>query len=185
MPSRAYPLFFVSSTSCARRQRSGGAGLPLHSGGLGWCVRRNRSGAATLRTRDARPYGGIAAPMRSAAALRQRCLVCLRRGTFHRGKVPKTRRGLWPPDSRWAPRRASQETVSPGPLRSTRPSRSIPPPLPGFARASRIGGPLRLQNFSLRPHPLPRNRRWKLHTAAFSRKAPVLVVGAAISRPPG
>ena len=38
--------------------------------------------------------------MRSAKALRQRGLVCLRRGTFHRRKVPKMRRGLRPPDSR-------------------------------------------------------------------------------------
>ncbi len=33
----------------------------------------------------------------SPVALGQRGLVCLRRGTFHRGKVPKTRLGLRPP----------------------------------------------------------------------------------------
>ena len=40
------------------------------------------------------------------------------------------------------------------------------PPLLGFARASRIGQPLRLQYFSLRPHELPRNTGQHLHTAA-------------------
>ena len=40
-------------------------------GGLGGCVRRRPSGIAARRTRDARPYGGIAAPLRSAKALRQ------------------------------------------------------------------------------------------------------------------
>ena len=40
------------------------------------------------------------------------------------------------------------------------------PPLPGFARASRIGQSLRLQGFSLRPHELPRNVGYILHTAA-------------------
>ena len=54
-------------------------------------------------------------------------LVCLRRGTFHRGKVPKTRRGLRPPDSLGAARRASQEKASPRLLRSTRPSCPILP----------------------------------------------------------
>ena len=55
-------------------------------------------------------------------------LGCLRRGTFHRGKVPKTRRGLWPPVPCGALRRASQEKAAPGPLRSTKPSRPILPP---------------------------------------------------------
>ena len=52
----------------------------------------------------------------------------LRRGTFHRGKVPKTRRGLRPPVPCGAPRRASQEKASRKPLRSTGPSRPILPP---------------------------------------------------------
>ena len=43
-------------------------------------------------------------------------------------------------------------------------------PLPGFARASGIGQSLQLQNFSLRPHELPRNAGWMLHTAVFAHK---------------
>ena len=61
----------------------------------------------------------------STPAHRRGRLVCLRRGTFHRGKVPKTRRGLRPPDSHGAPRRASQEKASLRPLSSTGPSSSI------------------------------------------------------------
>ena len=56
-------------------------------------------------------------------------------------------------------------------------------PLPGFARASGIGWPLRLQNFSLRPHQLPRNMEWMLHTAAFLRNLSICTVGARIARP--
>ena len=52
---------------------------------------------------------------------------CLRRGTFHRGKVPKTRRGLRPPVPRGAARRASPEKAFPRPLRSTGLSRPILP----------------------------------------------------------
>ena len=51
----------------------------------------------------------------------------LRRGTFHRRKVPKMRRELRPPVPRGAPRRASQEKASPGPLRSTGLSHPILP----------------------------------------------------------
>ena len=52
------------------------------------------------------------------------------------------------------------------------PNRPVPYclPLPGFARASGIGWPLRLLWFSLRPHLLPRNRGLILHTAAFTYK---------------
>ena len=61
-----------------------------------------------------------------------------------------------------------------------RPSRYAPPgcpapycpPLPGFARASGIGWPLRLQGFSLRPHELPRNRGWTPHTAVLRANFP-------------
>ena len=42
------------------------------------------------------------------------------------------------------------------------------PPLPGFARDSGIGRSLRLQRFSQRPHELPRNGGWILHTAVFA-----------------
>ena len=57
-------------------------------------------------------------------------------------------------------------------------SRNAPPgcpvpyclPLPGFARASRIGWPLQLQSFPQRPHELPRNRGLILHTAVFMYK---------------
>ena len=57
------------------------------------------------------------------------------------------------------------------PSRYAPPGRPVPycPPLPGFARASRIGQPLRLQNFPLRPHPLPRNAGQRVHTAVFLR----------------
>ena len=44
-----------------------------------------------MAARTRRRQGG------SAKALRCRGLVCLRRGTFHRRKVPKMRRGLRPP----------------------------------------------------------------------------------------
>ena len=64
------------------------------------------------------------------------------------------------------------------PKKRRRPGRYAPPscpapyclPLPGFARASGIGQSLRLQNFSLRPHELPRNAGWMLHTAVFAHK---------------
>ena len=77
--------------------------LPLHRGG----------GEALAGT-----FGGYAPAIR---------LVCLRRGTFHRGKVPKTRRGLRPPVPRGAARRASPEEALPGPLRATGLSRPILP----------------------------------------------------------
>ena len=67
--------------------------------------------------------------------------------------------------------------------RQAPPGRPVPycPPLPGFARASRIGQPLRLQNFPLRPHPLPRNVGWMLHTAPL-RNLFLFAVGARIAR---
>ena len=69
--------------------------------------------------------GGLRQPGQGAA--HRRPFHGLRRGTFHRGKVPKTRRGLRPPDSLGAVRRASPGAASPWPLRSTGPSRPILP----------------------------------------------------------
>ncbi len=64
------------------------------------------------------------------------------------------------------------------------PSRPAPYclPLPGFARASRIGWPLRLQHFSQRPHKLPQNRGLILHTAVFVHDFPIFSVGARLAR---
>ena len=56
-------------------------------------------------------------------------------------------------------------------------------PLPGFARASQIGQPLRLQNFPQRPHGLPRNRGRMLHTADILHDLSIFAVGARIARP--
>ena len=121
--------------------------------------------------------------MRSAKALRQRGLVCLRRGTFHRRKVPKMRRGLRPPDS-LGPRgvhpkeRHCLSCYAP-------PGYPVPYclPLPGFARASRIGQLLRLQNFSQRPHPLPRNGARRCTRQLLRTNITVHAVGARIERP--
>ena len=110
------------------------------------------AGIAGIRTRDARYLQLV----RSAGVLWRRGPNCLRRGTFHRGKVPKTRRGLRPPVPLWAVRRASPEAALRGQPHSTGPSRPLP--LQGFARDSKIAEPLRLRGDSLRPHPLPRNR---------------------------
>ena len=150
-----------------------------------------RSVGSTAARRNRGPAGGrlIAAPTvkslpgtfdEGTPAAR---FACLRRGTFHRRKVPKMRRGLRPPVPRWAPQRASPEEAFPRSLRSTRPSRSIPPPLPGFARASQIGQPLRLQNFPQRPHGLPRYRGRMLHTADILHDLSIFAVGARIARP--
>ena len=54
-------------------------------------------------------------------------LGCLRRGTFHRRKVPKMRRGLRPPVPRGAARRASPEGALHRQLRSSGSSRPILP----------------------------------------------------------
>ena len=62
-----------------------------------------------------------------AASAYQLLFSGLRQGTFHRGKVPKTRRGLRPPVPPGAARRASQEAAARKPLRSTGLSRSILP----------------------------------------------------------
>ena len=65
------------------------------------------------------------------------------------------------------------------PRKRHRPGRYAPPgcpvpycpPLPGFARASRIGLPLRLHNASLRPHQLPRNVRYEIAHGSFYARA--------------
>ena len=56
-------------------------------------VAASATGSAPLRATSARIRRRR---VWSAKAVRQRDLLCLRRGTFHRGKVPKTRRGLRP-----------------------------------------------------------------------------------------
>ena len=114
------------------------------------CVRRRRSGSVALSA-----SGG---------------------GLFTAEKSPKCAGGCGPRTPMGLRGVHPKKRYRPG--RYAPPGRPAPycPPLPGFARASRIGGPLRLQNFSLRPHPLPRNRRWKLHTAAFARNLSVPAV---------
>ena len=124
----------------------------------GGSVRRKHSGIASKRTRNARPYGGIAAPMRSAKALWHRGWVASGGGLFTAEKSPK-RAGGCGPRSPVGPRGVH-------PRKRHLPSCYAPPgrpvsyclPLPGFARASRIGQPLRLQNFPQRPHRLHQNR---------------------------
>ena len=93
----------------------------------GWSVRRGRSDGAAKRTRDARPYGGIAAPIRSAKAYWRCWFVCLRRGTFRAVRSSQNAPGAAAPDPFGAVRRTSQGEASPRPLRSTGPSRSILP----------------------------------------------------------
>ena len=66
-----------------------------------WYIRRKRYGEASWR--------------------------CLRRGTFHRRKVPKMRRGLRPPVPRWTPRRASSEEALRRQLLSSELSCPLPP----------------------------------------------------------
>ncbi len=94
-----------------------------------------RSVGSTAARRNRGPAGGrlIAAPTvkslpgtfdEGTPAAR---FACLRRGTFHRRKVPKMRRGLRPPDSRGAARHASPEAALRKPLRSTGLSRPILP----------------------------------------------------------
>ena len=119
----------------------------------------------------------------STAVLWRRGLVCLRRGTFHRGKVPKTRRGLRPPVPLGARGVHPRKRQCPGRYAPSGCPARYCLPLPGFARASGIGWPLRLQNFSLRPHQLPRNMEWMLHIAAFLRNLSICTVGARIARP--
>ena len=93
------------------------------------------------------------------------------------------RRELRPPDSRGAARRASPKRHLPGCYAP--PGCPVPYclPLPGFARASQIGQPLRLQNFPQRPHGLPRNRGRMLHTADILHDLSIFAVGARIARP--
>ena len=57
-------------------------------------VAASATGSAPLRATSARTRRSRVC---STKALKYGWLVCLRRGTFHRGKVPKTRRGLRPP----------------------------------------------------------------------------------------
>ena len=83
--------------------------------------------AAAKRTRDARPYGGIAAPIRSAKAYWRCWFVCLRRGTFRAVRSSQNAPGAAAPDPFGAVRRTSQGEASPRPLRSTGPSRPILP----------------------------------------------------------
>ena len=151
---------------------------PYTGEALGRPVRRRRPGVAARRAADSRPYGGIAGwcvcRRRSVGAdafigphppqadlfgenTQAMRLGCLRRGTFHRRKVPKMRRGLRP-RSPTGPRGVH--------LRERHcPSCYAPPgcpvpyclPLLGYARASKVGQLLRLRRFSLRPHGLPWN----------------------------
>ena len=108
----------------------------------------------------------------------------LRRGTFHRRKVPKTRRGLRPPVPFGAVRRASPEKASPGLLRSTRPSRPILP-APSRLRAgqwNRIA--VTATGRSSKAAPAAPERGGIKHTAAFARILPSHIVVARIARPP-
>ena len=94
--------------------RGGGTAKPCRRG----CVRLSELGGLDPCKRPRQPGRRV----RIGGFFR-----CLRRGTFHRGKVPKTRRGLRPPVPREAARRASPEKAFPRPLRSTGPSRPILP----------------------------------------------------------
>ena len=117
------------------------------------------------------------------ACARRLLFFGLRRGTFHRGKVPKTRRGCGPrtPVGLRGVHLRKRHCVS----RFAPPGCPVPYclPLPGFARASQIGQPLRLQNFPQRPHGLPRNRGRMLHTADILHDLSIFAVGARIARP--
>ena len=141
-----------------------------------------------------------------------RCrLVCLRRGTFHRRKVPKMRRGLRPPVPRGAPRRASQEKASRKPLRSTGPSRPILP-APSRLRAGQYNrtivtatevftkaartAPEQGFDFARGSVTTPQSRLcrdsspytgepWRVQTGGFTHDFPIFSVEAAISRPYG
>ena len=105
------------------------------------------------------------------ACARRLLFFGLRRGTFHRGKVPKTRRGCGPRTPLGLRGVHPKERHRPG--RYAPPGCPVPycPPLPGFARASRIGLPLRLHNASLRPHQLPRNVRYEIAHGSFYARA--------------
>ena len=130
-----------------------------------------------------RAYGGIAAPMRSAKALWHRGWAASGGGLFTAEKSPKRAGGCGPrsPVGPCGVHPKKRQLLG----RYDPPNRPVPYclPLPGFARASGIGWPLRLLWFSLRPHQLPRNRGKTLHTAVFVHDFPVFAVGAAISRP--
>ena len=105
-------------------------------------------------------------------------------GDFSRGEEFPKRAGGCGPRSPVGPRGVH-------PRKRHCPGRYAPPgcpvpyclPLPGFARASRIGLPLRLQNFPQRPHGLPWNAGWMLHTADFLRNLSIFAVGACIAHP--
>ena len=117
-----------------------------------------------------RAYGGIAAPMRSAKALWHRGWAASGGGLFTAEKSPKRAGGCGPrsPVGPCGVHPKKRQLLG----RYDPPNRPVPYclPLPGFARASGIGWPLRLLWFSLRPHLLPRNRGLILHTAAFTHK---------------
>ena len=130
---------------------------------------------------------------------------CLHRPEPAAGGSHCRRRGLvLPPAGHFSPRKSAENApgaAAPGlplGLRGVHPrerhcassccppSRPVPycPPLPGFARASGIGWLLQLQNFSQRPHPLPRNRGSDC-TRQFFRAISGSAVGARIARPLG
>ena len=150
----------------------------------GGSVRRGRSNGAAKRTRDARPYGGIAAPIRSAKAYWRCWFVCLRRGTFHRSKVPKMRRGLRP--------RTPLGLCGVHPRGRHLPGRYAPPghpvpyclPLPGFARARRIGQLYGYRTFLKGRTNCPRTGGRCCTRQLLRTNITVHAVGAAISRPP-
>ena len=131
--------------------------------------------AQARRAADSRPYGGVAA-----------CCVCRKRssnagkrvhGSLRLPQAFKRRQsGTASGGALFTAEKCRKRAGGCGPrtplgLRGVHPKkrhlpgRHAPPgcpvpyclPLPGFARASRIGQPLRLHNVSLRPHQLPRN----------------------------
>ena len=122
----------------------------------------------------------------STPAHRRGRLVCLRRGTFHRGKVPKTRRGLRPPDSHGAPRRASQEKASLRPLSSTGPSSSILL-TPSRLRAGQWNrtAVTATQRFSKAARTAPEQGLDLAHGSFYAQISPSCRRGGLYGRPPG
>ena len=119
-----------------------------------------------------------------AASAYQLLFSGLRQGTFHRGKVPKTRRGLRPPVPPGAARRASQEAAARKPLRSTGLSRSILP-TPSRLRAGQWNRTIvtATEIFSKAARTAP-ERGVDFAHSGFCVRSSVSTVGAAISRPP-
>ena len=149
------------------------------SGGIAsWCACRKCSVGADAHigpNREAGPFGGSAPAMAGLSASGG--------GLFTAEKSPKRAGGCGPRSPFGLRGVHPKERQCPGRYAPSGCPARYCLPLPGFARASGIGWPLRLQNFSLRPHQLPRNMEWMLHIAAFLRNLSICTVGARIARP--